>query len=127
MLEGRSSYLEARVCPCLCPLGDALLTPLTSLGTPASGEVSTTARTLPLLLVLTHCVEHLGDRQKAKLCRHPWVLPAVSPFLKKSFFFLMLFILFFLIHQEGIEPMLPAVEAQSPNHWPTRKFLNIQP
>ena len=66
MLEGRSSYLEARACPCLCPLGDALLTPLTFLGTPASGEVSMTAHAL-LFLVLTQVVEHLGDRQKAKL------------------------------------------------------------
>ena len=68
MLEGRSSYLEARVCPCLCPLGDALLTPLTPLGTPASGDVSMTACTLLLFLVLTQAVEHLGDREKAKLC-----------------------------------------------------------
>ena len=67
MPEGRSSYLEARVCPCLCPLGDALLTPLTFLGTPASGEVSMTAHALLLFLVLTQVVEHLGDRLKARL------------------------------------------------------------
>ena len=27
-----------------------------------------------------------------------------------------------LVPQPGIEPIPPAVEAQSPNHWTTRKF-----
>ena len=30
-----------------------------------------------------------------------------------------------LIPQPGIEPKLPAVEAQSPNHWTTREFPQI--
>ena len=96
MLEGRSSYLEARVCPCLCPLGDALLTPLTPLGTPASGEVSMTTCTL-LFLVLTQAVEHLGDREKAKLC---WTSVGFASclffFFKKNLFFFFLNAFYFI-------------------------------
>ena len=67
MLEGRNSYLEARVCSSLCPLGDVLLIPLAFSGAPASGEASIKAWTLLLFLVLTQGVEHLGDKEKAKL------------------------------------------------------------
>ena len=50
------------------------------------------------------------------------------------FFFLLFFIFWphcraciILIPKPKIKPMIPAAEAQSPNHWITREFLNIQP
>lgn len=79
MLEGKNSYLDVRACPCLCPLGDARLTPLSFLGMHASGEVSIKAWPFLLFLVLTQGVEHLGDKEKAKFYRC-LVFPAVPFF-----------------------------------------------
>lgn len=64
MLEGEKNYLEVRVCPGCCPLGDAPLSPLAFLSTDASWEAAVKVR---LLLVLTQDAEHLGGKQKAKL------------------------------------------------------------
>lgn len=61
------SYLDVRACPCLCPLGDARLTPLAFLGMHASGKVSRKAWTFLLFLVLPQGVEHLGDRESQVL------------------------------------------------------------
>ena len=80
ILEGMNSYLEVRACPCPCPLGDALLTPLAFLGMHASWEVSVKPWPFLLFLVLTQGVEHLGDKEKAKFCRCLWFLPTVSSF-----------------------------------------------
>lgn len=74
MLEGMNNYLDVRACPCLCPLGDARLTPLAFLGMHASGEVSIKAWPFLLFLVLTQGVEHLGDKEKAKFYRCLWFL-----------------------------------------------------
>jgi hypothetical protein len=66
MLGGGRSYLEVRVCHCPCPLEDALLSPVAFQMMHASGEAS--IKVWPLLfLVLIQGVEHLGDKEKAKL------------------------------------------------------------
>lgn len=64
MLEGERSYLEMRVCPGCCPLGDAPLSPLAFLSTDASWEATIKVW---LLLVLTQDAEHLGGKEKAKV------------------------------------------------------------
>lgn len=51
--------LDVRACPCLCPLGDARLTPLAFLRMHASGEISVKAWPFLLFLVLAQGVELL--------------------------------------------------------------------
>lgn len=63
MLEGERKYLAVRVCPGCCPLGDALLGPLSFLRTDVSGEAAIEV----WLLLLTGAAEHLEDTEKATL------------------------------------------------------------
>ena len=56
------------------------------------------------------------------------------PFRTQVFFFFFFFLFFWLHHaaygilvpHPGIEPVPPAVEARSPNHWASREFPGLK-
>ena len=84
---------------------------------------------------LAFCVESAKHRKVARIIKHTpkFTLPLVWPvnFVPIFQFF---FVFSFPLHHvacrilgpwPGIEPVHPAVEAQSPNHWTTREFPPI--